>query len=115
VAQLSYNYAESEVELVPVAGEVPRGTYALCQDHVDRLRLPKGWHLTGTAPARPAPPARPGLDELAQEIRRVGLGIAPSAGLPEGTELSLTGRANLVMLTTRAHLRVVADAARYAQ
>ncbi len=156
MAQLSYAYALSQVELRPVGADPGSGTYVLCQVHLDRLKVPRGWQLLvrGDLGAQPVPddvtaadgrstawadgPAGPGswadrqqstapgfdpldpaldprardLDALAQEIRRVGgLGSGPTD--PAGTEHSLSRRANLVTLASRAHLKVVADAARY--
>jgi len=105
VAQLTYAYSLSKVEVCEVAEDLPVGAYVLCQAHLDRLRVPKGWRLirTGSPALAPLTPAE--IDTLADEVRRVGLGLEP-----EGTEPSLSTRSNLVMLTSRAHLRVVADA-----
>ena len=105
VAQLTYAYALSQVEVSPVAEDVPVGAYVLCQSHLDRLRVPKGWRLirSGSPCLAPLTPAE--IESLAEEVRRVGFGLEP-----EGTELSLSNRPNLVMLASRAHLRVVADA-----
>jgi len=105
VAQLTYSYALSQVEVSPAAEDLPVGAYVLCQEHLDRLRVPKGWRLirTGSPGLVPLSPAE--IESLAEEVRRVGLGLEP-----EGTETSLSSRPNLVMLASRAHLRVVADA-----
>ena len=111
VAQLTYAYPTSQVEVCPVDDRGGRGACILCQTHLDRLTLPKGWTLIlkGLSVSRDLTPAE--VDALADEVRRVGgLGVSE----PVGTESSLSRRANLVMLTSRAHLRVVADAVGYA-
>jgi len=107
VAQLSYSYSLSEVEAAPLRADCAPGTIIMCQDHLDKFTPPKGWTLirSGHVVSRVLEPTQ--MDALAAEIRRVGLGTA--AGAPDGTEHSLSSRANLVMLATRAHLRVVAD------
>jgi len=105
VAQLTYAYSLSQVEVSPVAEDLPVGAYVLCQAHLDRLKVPKGWKLIRSGSPQLAPLTPAEIDALAEEVRRVGLGLEPS-----GTEPSLSRRDNLVMLTSRAHLRVVADA-----
>lgn len=95
--------------MAPVEDTAEPGSYALCQSHIDRFKLPKGWRLirSGAVTAVPLSPAE--VDALAEKIRRVGLGSANDE--PEGTEFSLSRRTNLVTLTSRAHLRVVTDVA----
>ena len=113
VARLSYAYAESQVEVAGITSEVSPGEFLLCQTHLDRLTLPKGWTLVADDLPKTPTLASADIEALAERIRRVG-GVG-SAAEPEGTEFSLSNRANLVTLTTRAHLRVVADAKRYDQ
>jgi hypothetical protein len=112
VAQLSYSYAASQVEIRPADRQPSPGSYVLCQVHLDRLSVPKGWSLHWVREPGVAGSRTQALDELADEIRRVGFGAEP--GEPAGTEHSLSQRTNLVTLASRAHLRVVADAALYA-
>ena len=114
VAQLAYSYALCEVEVCPIDPHPVPGNYVLCQAHLDRFTTPKGWTLI----SKEIPPSQPHLDTdieaLAAEIRRVGgLGSNPRSDDLDGTEYTLSGRSNLVMLTSRAHLRVVADSASY--
>jgi len=104
VAQLTYAYAQSQVEVSPVAEDPPAGAYVLCQVHLDRLKVPKGWKLIRSGSPGLVPLTEAEIESLAEEVRRVGLGLEP-----EGTEPSLSSRPNLVMLASRAHLRVVAD------
>ena len=86
--------------------------YVLCQTHLDRFKIPKGWTLIRSRQQTPAvQSAQPSTDieAIAAEIRRVGGVSDKGVGDVSGTELSLSKRENLVMLATRAHLRVVAD------
>jgi len=106
VAQLTYAYALSQVEISPVADDLPVGAYVLCQTHLDRLSVPKGWKLIRTGSPTLAQLSEAEIESLAEEVRRVGLGLEP-----QGTETSLSRRPDLVMLASRAHLRVVADSA----
>lgn len=105
VAQIVYTYDSSQVKVIPVEENPPTGAYILCQAHLDRFTVPKGWTLIRAGTQAGSSLTSAEIDSLAEEIRRVGLGIEP-----EGTEHSLSSRANLVMLSSRAHLRVVADA-----
>lgn len=108
VAQLSYEYATSRVEVGPLEGDLVPNAYALCQSHLDRLRVPQGWILTRRGIPRVASLSPSQLDALATAIRRAG-------GLDDEMEEStISGRENLVTLTHRAHLRVVADSLQYA-
>lgn len=110
VALLRYAYSLSQVEVLPIDGSTHTGDYVLCQTHLDRLRLPKGWNLVvhrGVAAWKPSD-----LEELAYKIRQVG-GLGAPRSEYDGTEHSLSSRTNLVTLTSRAHLRVVADVSRY--
>lgn len=110
MAQLTYAYALSAVEVAPVEPDPGPAVYTLCQEHLDRLSVPKGWRLVATGtPGQP--PLSPGeILALAAAIREAGgLGDEP---YPD-SENSLSQRSNLVMLGARAHLRVVADSARY--
>ncbi|MCL2470894.1 MAG: DUF3499 domain-containing protein [Propionibacteriaceae bacterium] len=110
VAQVSYTYALSEVVVGPVDDYPEPGTYTLCQTHLDRLKAPKGWTVLQRGhPVVPSLSAAE-IEALADEVRRVGLGGTEV----DGTEQSLSDRSNLVTLASRAHLRVVADASRYA-
>ncbi len=113
VAQLDYAYALSRVEVQPIGPDLPQGAYVLCQTHLDRLKVPKGWSLVarGHLEARPMTPQD--CEALAAEIRVAG-GLGETRTDPSGTEHSLSRRSNLVTLASRAHLRVVADAGRYA-
>jgi len=113
-ARLSYVYAASQVEVSPLDEEPGVGTYVLCQSHLDRLRLPKGWTLVVRGGLGAASLTTAEIDQLAERIRRVGGVRSDGVGAePEATETSLTGRSNLVTLAARAHLRVVADVSRY--
>ena len=112
IAQLSYAYALSRVEVHPVGDDCEPGEFLLCQAHLDRFTLPKGWRLVAhdiPAQARLTPAD---LTTLADAIRQAG-GVSAGPAEPEGTEMSLSSRTNLVTLAARAHLRVVADSARY--
>jgi hypothetical protein len=110
VAQLTYAYAVSQVDITQVDG-FP-GALVLCQSHLDRFSPPKGWRVV-TSGETAIPPLTAGeLADLAERIRRAA-GLPDSTADPTGTEHSLSRRANLVTLTSRAHLRVVADAAAY--
>lgn len=111
VAQLTYAYAASQLEVSPVEEELAPEAYALCQAHLDRLTPPKGWTLIRKGTPAPLGLTQADIDDLADRIRRVGFGAEPPE--PQGTEYTLSSRSNLVMLTTRAHLRVVADSAQY--
>jgi len=94
----------------PVDDYPEPGTYTLCQTHLDRLKAPKGWTVLQRGhPVVPSLSAAE-IEALADEVRRVGLGGTEV----DGTEQSLSDRSNLVTLASRAHLRVVADASRYA-
>jgi hypothetical protein len=101
--------------MAPVGHELDPSGYVLCQVHMTRFKPPRGWTLTTRGipaknPYRPAPAPVPNsgeaIEALAAEIRRVG-GLGE--GEPEGTEYSLSSRTNLVIMASRAHLRVVAD------
>jgi hypothetical protein len=110
VAQLTFAYAVRQVDITAVDG-FP-GALVLCQDHLDRFGPPRGWRsVTRGDTAIPALTADE-IADLAERIRRAG-GLPDSPGDPAGTEHSLSRRSNLVTLTSRAHLRVVADAAAY--
>jgi len=116
VARLSYAYALSQVEVNSIVGELVPGDILLCQTHLDRLTLPKGWTLVANELPEPFPLLSTDMEALAAKIRRVGgIGDVESGMRPDsdGTEFTLSNRANLVTLTARAHLRVVADATRY--
>lgn len=108
VAQLSYEYAASRVEVGPLEADLEPNTYALCQAHLDKLRVPKGWALVTKGVPRPVSLNSSQLDALAAAIRRAG-GVGDMA-----EESTISGRENLVTLAHRAHLRVVADSAQYA-
>ncbi|MDR2974753.1 MAG: DUF3499 domain-containing protein [Propionibacteriaceae bacterium] len=114
VARLSYAYALSQVEVRPIEAEEEPSTYTLCATHVDRLKVPKGWRLLEPGQTSSELPADE-IEALARRVRQVGgLGDDDSGDAPRGTEHSLSRRANIVTLASRAHLRVVADASQYA-
>ena len=117
VARLSYAYALSRVEVNGIGGELEPGDILLCQTHLDRLTLPKGWTLVANELPQAVPLLPTDMETLAAKIRRVGgIGDGVESGVrpdSDGTEFTLSNRANLVTLTARAHLRVVADATRY--
>ena len=112
VAQLSHLYADLVVEVLTVDDPDSVGACLLCAAHLERLKVPKGWRLIRRGAAGPSQPSPSDLEKLAAEIRRVG-GVGAPSQEQDGTEHSLSSRTNLVTLTSRAHLRVVADAARY--
>ena len=115
VARLSYAYALSQVEVAGVADDLAPGEFLLCQTHLDRLTLPKGWTLVADEVPTVPPLTPTDIEALAATIRRVGGVGAPLGTRPDGdgAEHTLSNRANLVTLAARAHLRVVADATRY--
>ncbi|MDR0784080.1 MAG: DUF3499 domain-containing protein [Propionibacteriaceae bacterium] len=112
VAQVDYAYRDLEVEIRPVTHDPDPNAQQLCQAHLDRLSLPKGWRLIKRQRPLAATMTERDIAALAQEIRRVG-GIGESSGPTPAPEHSLSSRTNLVTLTSRAHLRVVADVTRY--
>ncbi len=122
VAQLSYAYSLSRVELHPLGSDHGSGQYVLCRVHLDRLKAPQGWQIVVHGDVTAEPGGDPvntqggldaiALDTLASQIRQVG-GLGATSVEPTGVEHSLSRRTNLITLTSRAHLRVVADAARY--
>ena len=114
IVHLSYFYDQLRVEVCSLAGVADPGFYVLCRTHLDRLKLPKGWTLITQALSSPAATEPDELLALAAQIRRAGgLAVTTVQAGAGGVEYSLSRRTNLVMLTSRAHLRVVADAATY--
>lgn len=111
VAQLVYAYAASQVNVTALDAEPDPNTYALCQAHLDKLTVPKGWSLTRSGAVGAAPLSGRQLADLAQRVRRAG-GLGDE-GEPAGQEETISRRADLILLGRRAHLRVVADAADY--
>lgn len=101
------------VDVSPLRPEPTPGSLQLCQAHLDRLKLPQGWTLIRRDGIGRAPFDGSDILALANEIRRVG-GIEVTDNHAVQVEHSLSSRTNLVMLTSRAHLRVVADASEYA-
>jgi len=107
---MTFDYALSEVQVTAQA-DLPPGSFVLCQAHLDRYTVPKGWRITADALPGAVPLSDAAVEQLADRVRRAG-GVGDE-GEPRGTEHSLSRRTNLVMLASRAHLRVVADAASY--
>ena len=112
IALVVYAYRDLNVEVGPVKNDPPAGSHQLCQTHLDRLSVPKGWQLIRRGNPHPGNLTADEIEALAQEIRRAG-GLLGVDGQVETTEHSLSRRTNLVTLTSRAHLRVVADSSRY--
>jgi hypothetical protein len=96
-----------EVSVTPMTSSQIPGSYILCREHADKLTPPQGWTLMVTTNESP-PGGETDIAQLAREVRRVGLGL-DTEGEGDGTEHTLSNRPDLVMLTSRAHLRVVAD------
>ncbi len=109
VVQLTYDYATSRAFVASLGDVAAPNTYALCQSHIDKLKVPRGWELIREDEPKAAPLSVSAIDNLAAAVRRAG-GITADAEA-EGTEHTLSGRDNLITLNRRAHLRVVADAA----
>jgi len=111
VAQLAYVYAASQVSVAALEAEPDPNSYALCQAHLDKLTVPKGWQLVRRGLAGVVPLSSRQLADLAEDIRRAGgLGDPDQSA---GREETISRRSDVIMLGQRAHLRVVADAARY--
>jgi len=105
---LTYNYANSKATVEPLSPEHDPGGYDLCLEHARNLHVPSGWSLERvvTRPERAATPAPQAswIDDLADEVRRIGLGddqpsLADKTPDPDG----------VVELARRGHLRVIAD------
>lgn len=112
IAQVIYAYRDLNVEVGPLGDDPPAGSYQLCPAHLERLSVPKGWQLIRRGKPKAGKLTDQEIEALAQEIRRVG-GLLGTVEEVEATEHSLSRRTNLVTLTSRAHLRVVADSSRY--
>ena len=112
VALVTYAYRDFHVEVGPITENPPQGSYQLCLTHLDRLSVPKGWQLVRHPSPQVGTLTNADIEALAEQIRRVG-GLLGTDEEVEATEHSLSKRTNLVTLTSRAHLRVVADSSRY--
>ena len=109
VSTLTYNYAHSTATLGPLRPEHDPGDYDLCLDHARHLQVPSGWTLERVSTPEPAATAAPAwLNNLADEVRRIGWGDAddePAA--PRRRELA--DEADAPAEVRRGHLRVLAD------
>jgi len=80
------------------------GAYDLCLEHARNLQVPSGWRLDRIGVAVRQKANSDWLDNLADEVRRIGWGDEP----PEQSHPDPDG---IVELGRRGHLRVIADAA----
>lgn len=104
VATLTFAYADSTAVVGPLATVAEPGCYDLCSAHAQSMSAPRGWEVIRLTDASADPPA-PDEDDLlalADAVREIGFGQAPTtAGRPD--------ERNVVELAHRGHLRVIAD------
>lgn len=105
VATLTYNYADSQAVLGPLAARNEPGAYDLCSQHARSLSAPRGWEvirlpLDGGHEVEPDPDD---LVALANAVRE-------AANRFEGVEDSHPAMPSSVLEgTRRRHLRVISD------
>jgi len=103
VATLTYDYAHSAATLSPLSASDEPGGYDLCLEHARNLHVPSGWRLDRVSVPSRQKAGADWLDNLADEVRRIGWGDDPPEPQPDP--------AGVVELGRRGHLRVIADAA----
>lgn len=102
VATLTYDYARSTATMAPLSDEHDPGCYDLCLEHARHLQVPSGWWLERVeAPAARHAASDSWVEDLADEVRRIGLSGVPAGPSPDP--------AGVVELARRGHLRVIAD------
>ncbi|GAA3619765.1 DUF3499 domain-containing protein [Marihabitans asiaticum] len=69
-ATLTYVYSDSTVVLGPLATYAEPHAYDLCDDHADRLTVPRGWEVVRLDRGAPAPSSHDDLVALAEVVRR---------------------------------------------
>ena len=110
VATLTYDYAHSTATLAPLNPEHDPGDYDLCLEHARHLQVPAGWNLErATGPARAEAATAAWLDDLADEVRRIGWRDEPPTP-PTPPMPPQPDPAGVVELARRGHLRIIADA-----
>lgn len=96
VATLTYAYADLTAVVGPLASFAEPHSYDLCEEHADRLTVPRGWEVLRHVGEYPAPiPHADDLEALADAVREAARIDAP----PPGDAEPGTGR--------RGHLRIV--------
>lgn len=97
MATLTYIYAESTAVVGPLATQAEPHGYDLCEEHADRLTVPRGWDaVRHEGDYQTQLPYADDLAALADAVREAGGSVAVPAGPPEAP-----GR--------RGHLRAVPD------
>lgn len=112
VTTLTYVYADSTAVLGPLALQADPNSYDLCQPHSHNMSAPRGWEVIRLPEAEEGP-VEHSVDDLlalANAVREVGMSYDPE---PEAGGDSSQGRrregSNVVELTRRRHLTVLAD------
>jgi len=110
VAGLVFDYGLATVQVGPLKEQRDPGVPELCLDHAARFTAPHGWSVTRLVAVEPgSTPRRMSLEQLADEVRMIGLrGEQP----PRVDEALEPDPATVVELSRRGHLRVLMDAER---
>lgn len=96
VATLTYAYADLTAVVGPLASFAEPHSYDLCEEHAERLTVPRGWEVFRHVGEYPAPiPHADDLEALADAVREAARIEMPVPGDAEAG----TGR--------RGHLRIV--------
>ncbi|MCL1840848.1 MAG: DUF3499 family protein [Propionibacteriaceae bacterium] len=112
VAGLVFDYSSASVQVGPLKQQRDPGVPELCLEHAARFTAPHGWSVTRLVAVEPgATPRRMSLDQLADEIRMIGLRGEQPLRVSEVFE-SEPDPDTVVELARRGHLRVLMDAAR---
>jgi len=70
VATLTYDYSDSTAVLGPLSTQAEPHAYDLCEQHAERLTVPRGWQVVRLVTEfEPAPPSPDDLEALADAVR----------------------------------------------
>ncbi|MGL5406514.1 MAG: DUF3499 domain-containing protein [Propionibacteriaceae bacterium] len=107
VATLTFVYVESTAVLGPLSPDVEPGTYDLCHEHAEGLRVPQGWDVIRLAHDPEPAPSSDDLEALAAAVRAAAHSIDPAPEVPAPIR-----NADVIEVARRGHLTVLTDPAR---
>ncbi|MEI6216265.1 MAG: DUF3499 domain-containing protein [Actinomycetes bacterium] len=93
VKTLTYIYSDSTAVLGPLATFAEPHAYDLCDEHSERMTLPKGWTVIRPEPNGEAQgPSDDDLMAIADAVREAGISQnLPTAGQPKTQEIGRRG------------------------
>ena len=91
----------------PLSPEPEPGTYDLCHEHAEGLRVPQGWDVIRLAHDPEPAPSSDDLAALADAVRAAAHRIDPAPESPSSSH-----NADVIEVARRGHLTVLTDPAR---